>query len=66
MSNGLHFSSNGFIQFGDEEPIPCTDIKLELRTPSRKDHSDALAFWTGRSRALEARETEPGVWEVTK
>lgn len=62
----IHFGSNGFIQFGDGEPIPVTDIKLEMRTPFREDHSNALAFWTGQPRALKAQETEPGVWEVVK
>lgn len=28
MSSGIHFSSDGFMQFGDGEPIPASDIKM--------------------------------------
>jgi hypothetical protein len=65
-ANGLHFSSDALLYVGDGPPIPVTDFKLELREPFRADHSDTLAFWTGQPQALQAREIEPGVWEVAK
>lgn len=61
MSGGLHFSSNGFIQFGDGEPIPCTDIRIEWkREPGRPRIIQGEVV---RS-ALEAREPDPAELNV--
>lgn len=37
MSAGFHFSSNGFMQFGDGEPIPVTDIRIEWKHEPEPD-----------------------------
>lgn len=34
MSSGVHFSSDGFIQFGDGEPVPVADIRIASRPGS--------------------------------
>lgn len=31
MTDGIRYSSDGFIQFGGGEPIPCTDIRIEWK-----------------------------------
>lgn len=62
-ANGLHFSSDALMYVGDSAPILVTDFKLEMREPFREDYGVAF-FLNGQPQALQARETEPGVWEV--